>query len=101
MDPGDSEPTPIVPGEVRAGYATTALVQRGINAGATFPPVVPAGAERLRTFLAGEHAERQLFDTVDQLAEVLARIEHIPDLSFGDGARAALPDLSRMTRPGR
>ncbi|WP_051163588.1 hypothetical protein [Nocardia brevicatena] len=81
-------------GEVRAGHATTALLQRGINAGAIFAPVVPAGTGRLRFFLTGEHTERQFLDTAEQLAEVLVRIEHIPDLSLGAGARAGLPDPS-------
>ncbi|ONM48674.1 aminotransferase class I/II-fold pyridoxal phosphate-dependent enzyme [Nocardia donostiensis] len=87
MDLADSESTPIVPvivpGEIRAGYAAAAMLQRGYNAGAILSPVVPAGTERLRFFLTSEHTERQLLDTVDELAEVLAVADKIPDLTIG------------------
>ncbi|WP_280503208.1 aminotransferase class I/II-fold pyridoxal phosphate-dependent enzyme, partial [Nocardia farcinica] len=87
MDLGESESTPIVPvivpGEIRAGYASAALLQRGYNAGAILAPVVPAGTERLRFFLTSEHTERQLLDTVDELADILAVVNHIPDIGIG------------------
>ncbi|MFE6861482.1 aminotransferase class I/II-fold pyridoxal phosphate-dependent enzyme [Nocardia sp. NPDC057668] len=89
MDLADSQATPIVPvivpGEVRAGYAATAMLQRGYNAGAILAPVVPAGTERLRFFLTSEHTERQLIDTADNLAEVLGIVAHIPDWSIDSG----------------
>jgi len=87
MDLADSESTPIVPvivpGEIRAGYASAALLQRGHNAGAIVSPVVPAGTERLRFFLTSEHTERQLLDTADELADILRIVDHIPDLGIG------------------
>ncbi|MGV9818594.1 aminotransferase class I/II-fold pyridoxal phosphate-dependent enzyme [Nocardia xishanensis] len=87
MNLADSQSTPIVPvivpGEIRAGYAAAALLQRGYNAGAILSPVVPAGTERLRFFLTSEHTERQLLDTADQLGEILDIVQHIPDLTIG------------------
>ncbi|WP_084495219.1 aminotransferase class I/II-fold pyridoxal phosphate-dependent enzyme [Nocardia shimofusensis] len=87
MDLADSESTPIVPvivpGEIRAGYASAALLQRGYNAGAILSPVVPAGTERLRFFLTSEHTERQLLDTADELADILRIVDHIPDVGIG------------------
>lgn len=89
MNLGDSEATPIVPvivpGEVRAGYAATAMLQRGFNAGAILAPVVPAGTERLRFFLTSEHTEEQLIATADNLLEVLGIVEHIPDWTIDSG----------------
>ncbi|MFI6871648.1 aminotransferase class I/II-fold pyridoxal phosphate-dependent enzyme [Nocardia sp. NPDC050406] len=87
MDLADSESTPIVPvivpGEVRAGFAATALLRRGINAGAIIAPTVPAGTERLRFFLTSEHTEEQLLTTADALAEILSDARHIPDVALG------------------
>lgn len=89
MNLADSQSTPIVPvivpGEVRAGYAAAAMLQRGFNAGAILAPVIPAGTERLRFFLTSEHTERQLLDTVDNLAEVLEFVDRIPDWSIDSG----------------
>ena len=100
MDLADSQATPIVPvivpGEIRAGYAAAAMLQRGYNAGAILSPVVPAGTERLRFFLTSEHTERQLLDTVGELAEVLAIVEQIPDLTLAAATSLGpLPDRRR------
>ncbi|MEV0251250.1 aminotransferase class I/II-fold pyridoxal phosphate-dependent enzyme [Nocardia sp. NPDC050712] len=87
MNLADSESTPIVPvivpGEIRAGYAAAALLQRGYNAGAILSPVIPAGTERLRFFLTSEHTESHLRTTADHLADILTIVDHIPDLPLG------------------
>ncbi|WP_245717236.1 aminotransferase class I/II-fold pyridoxal phosphate-dependent enzyme [Nocardia jejuensis] len=89
MDLAESQATPIVPvivpGEIRAGYAAVAMLQRGFNAGAILAPVVPAGTERLRFFLTSEHTREQLLATVENLAEVLGIVEHLPDWSLDSG----------------
>ncbi|WP_431965946.1 aminotransferase class I/II-fold pyridoxal phosphate-dependent enzyme [Nocardia sp. bgisy134] len=103
MNLADSQSTPIVPvivpGEIRAGYAAAALLQRGYNAGAILSPVVPAGTERLRFFLTSEHTERQLLDTVDQLGDILDIVHHIPDLTIG--APETPDQLGSFPIPGR
>ncbi|WP_194819699.1 aminotransferase class I/II-fold pyridoxal phosphate-dependent enzyme [Nocardia sp. XZ_19_385] len=92
LDLADSQSTPIVPvivpGEVRAGYAAAAMLQRGYNAGAILSPVVPAGTERLRFFLTSEHTEHQLRATADHLADIRTIVEHIPDLAIGPESAA-------------
>ncbi|MGV9665564.1 aminotransferase class I/II-fold pyridoxal phosphate-dependent enzyme [Nocardia niigatensis] len=79
---GDSQGTPIlpviVPGEIRAGFVSAHLLQRGVYAGAISAPAVPAGKERLRFFLTSEHTERQLISTADLLAEAIAMSGQLP-----------------------
>ena len=79
---GDSQGTPIlpviVPGEIRAGFVSAHLLQRGVYAGAISAPAVPAGKERLRFFLTSEHTERQLISTADLLAEAITMSGQLP-----------------------
>jgi 7-keto-8-aminopelargonate synthetase-like enzyme len=80
---GVSQGTPIVPvivpGEIRAGYVSSTLLQNGIYAGMIASPAVPAGQERLRFFITSEHTEEQLTKTVDLLVVTIAQTEKIPD----------------------
>ncbi|WP_067535588.1 aminotransferase class I/II-fold pyridoxal phosphate-dependent enzyme [Nocardia crassostreae] len=69
----------IVPGEMRAGFVSATLLQRGVYAGAISAPVVPVGKERLRFFVTSEHTERQLMSTADLLAETIAESARIPE----------------------
>ncbi|MEC3915814.1 aminotransferase class I/II-fold pyridoxal phosphate-dependent enzyme [Nocardia sp. CDC160] len=83
IDLGVSEGTPIcpviVPGEMRAGFVSATLLQRGVYAGAISAPAVPVGKERLRFFVTSEHTEAQLISTADLLAETIAAAEQIPE----------------------
>ncbi|WP_039775318.1 aminotransferase class I/II-fold pyridoxal phosphate-dependent enzyme, partial [Nocardia cerradoensis] len=85
IDLGISEGTPIcpviVPGELRAGYVATTLLQNGIYAGAISSPAVPAGQERLRFFLTSEHEPAQLEAAADLLSEAVTDAARLPDLS--------------------
>ncbi|WP_306358195.1 MULTISPECIES: aminotransferase class I/II-fold pyridoxal phosphate-dependent enzyme [unclassified Nocardia] len=85
LDLGDSQGTPIVPvivpGELRAGFVSATLLERGVYAGAISAPAVPAGKERLRFFITSEHTGEQLRSTADLLAEVLELADRIPELS--------------------
>ncbi|MEU1998587.1 aminotransferase class I/II-fold pyridoxal phosphate-dependent enzyme [Nocardia gamkensis] len=80
---GVSHGTPIVPvivpGEIRAGYVSSTLLENGVYSGLISSPAVPAGQERLRFFITSEHTEEQLNKTVDLLTETIARAEQIPD----------------------
>ncbi|AHH15034.1 putative 2-amino-3-ketobutyrate CoA ligase [Nocardia nova SH22a] len=84
LDLGISEATPIVPvivpGELRAGYVATTLLQRGFYAGAISSPAVPAGQERLRFFLTSEHEPAQLEAVADLLKESVTAAAQLPDL---------------------
>ncbi|GAB4588201.1 aminotransferase class I/II-fold pyridoxal phosphate-dependent enzyme [Nocardia sp. IFM 10818] len=83
IDLGVSQGTPIcpviVPGEMRAGFVSATLLQRGVYAGAISAPAVPVGKERLRFFVTSEHTERQLISTADLLAETIAEAARIPE----------------------
>ncbi|WP_330182939.1 aminotransferase class I/II-fold pyridoxal phosphate-dependent enzyme [Nocardia sp. NBC_01503] len=80
---GESQGTPIcpviVPGEVRAGFVSATLLQRGVYAGAISAPAVPIGKERLRFFITSEHTEQQLISTADLLAEAVALAAGLPE----------------------
>ncbi|MTE15995.1 aminotransferase class I/II-fold pyridoxal phosphate-dependent enzyme [Nocardia aurantiaca] len=79
---GDSQGTPIlpviVPGELRAGFVSATLLQRGVYAGAISAPAVPVGKERLRFFITSEHTEQQLLSTADLLAEAVTMSDQLP-----------------------
>ncbi|MBF6230376.1 aminotransferase class I/II-fold pyridoxal phosphate-dependent enzyme [Nocardia farcinica] len=83
LDLGSSEGTPIcpviVPGEVRSGFVSSYLLQRGVYAGNISAPAVPAGQERLRFFLTSEHTDEQLVTAADLLAEAIGHARHLPD----------------------
>ncbi|WP_067862354.1 aminotransferase class I/II-fold pyridoxal phosphate-dependent enzyme [Nocardia shimofusensis] len=83
LDRGLSEGTPIcpviVPGEVRSGFVSSYLLQRGVYAGNISAPAVPAGQERLRFFLTSEHSEEQLIQAADLLAEAVDHSRQLPD----------------------
>ncbi|MGV9412543.1 aminotransferase class I/II-fold pyridoxal phosphate-dependent enzyme [Nocardia sp. NPDC003693] len=80
---GDSQGTPIIPviipGEMRAGFVSAMLLQRGVYAGAISAPAVPLGKERLRFFITSEHTEQQLLTTADLLAEIVALADQVPE----------------------
>ncbi|WP_327117895.1 aminotransferase class I/II-fold pyridoxal phosphate-dependent enzyme [Nocardia sp. NBC_01730] len=82
---GVSQGTPIVPvvvpGEIRAGYVSSTLLENGVYSGLISSPAVPAGRERLRFFITSEHTEEQLTKTVDLLTETIAQAEKIPDIT--------------------
>ncbi|MEU4343515.1 aminotransferase class I/II-fold pyridoxal phosphate-dependent enzyme [Nocardia sp. NPDC023852] len=82
---GVSQGTPIVPvvvpGEIRAGYVSSTLLENGVYAGLISSPAVPAGQERLRFFVTSEHTEEQLATTVDLLTETIGQAEKIPDIT--------------------
>ncbi|MFB8007866.1 aminotransferase class I/II-fold pyridoxal phosphate-dependent enzyme [Nocardia sp. NPDC056000] len=80
---GESQGTPIcpviVPGEMRAGFVSATLLQRGVYAGAISAPAVPVGKERLRFFITSEHTAQQLISTADLLAETIALAAGLPE----------------------
>lgn len=80
---GESQGTPIVPvivpGELRAGFVSAMLLQRGVYAGSISAPAVPVGKERLRFFITSEHTEEQLLSTADLLAETIAMADAVPE----------------------
>ncbi|WP_405133149.1 aminotransferase class I/II-fold pyridoxal phosphate-dependent enzyme [Nocardia sp. NBC_01388] len=80
---GESQGTPIfpviVPGEIRAGFVSGVLLQRGVYAGAISAPAVPVGKERLRFFMTSEHTRQQLVSTADLLAETVAMADQLPE----------------------
>ncbi|QLY30524.1 aminotransferase class I/II-fold pyridoxal phosphate-dependent enzyme [Nocardia huaxiensis] len=85
LNVGESQGTPIVPvivpGEIRAGFVSATLLQRGMYAGAISAPAVPVGKERLRFFITSEHTEQQLISAADLLAETIGLAENLPELA--------------------
>ncbi|WP_028478653.1 aminotransferase class I/II-fold pyridoxal phosphate-dependent enzyme [Nocardia sp. CNY236] len=84
LDLGSAEGTPIcpvmMPGEIRSGYASSMLLQRGVYAGCIVSPTVPMGQERLRLFVTSEHKESQLVSAADVIAEVVELAKQLPDI---------------------
>jgi 7-keto-8-aminopelargonate synthetase-like enzyme len=78
LNTGLSEGTPIVP--VIIGHSldclrlSQALFDRGINVQPILHPAVEESATRLRFFITAAHTEAQIRDTVDAVADELAKI---------------------------
>ena len=64
----------IVGSSIKAARLSNALFERGINVQPIIYPAVEEKAARLRFFLSCSHSDEQLRDTVDAVAEELARL---------------------------
>jgi 8-amino-7-oxononanoate synthase len=64
----------IVGSSIKAGRLSNALSQRGINVQPIFYPAVEEKAARLRFFIGCAHTEAQIVQTVEILAEELAKL---------------------------
>ena len=64
----------IVGSSIKAARLSNALFERGINVQPIIYPAVEEKAARLRFFLSCSHSDAQLRDTVDAVAEELARL---------------------------
>ncbi|MBS0198665.1 MAG: aminotransferase class I/II-fold pyridoxal phosphate-dependent enzyme [Planctomycetes bacterium] len=78
LNTGTSAGTPVVPvivgNSVKALRLASGLLGRGINAPPILPPAVPEQSSRLRFFVTTEHSEAQIRNTVDAVADELARL---------------------------
>jgi len=79
LNTGLSDGTPIIPvilgnshNALRLSYA---LFDRGISVQPILYPAVEERAARLRFFITSKHSEQQLRDTVQAVAEELAKID--------------------------
>ena len=79
LNTGNSNETPVIPviigSSADALRLANALFQRGINVQPILYPAVEEEAARLRFFVTSEHTEQQIRQTVDMVAEELARID--------------------------
>ncbi len=93
LDTGMSRDTPVIPvitgNSMIALTLSGALQKRGINVQPIMYPAVEESAARLRFFISSLHSEQQIRQTVDAVAEELAKID--PDFS--------LPTLPRTVHP--
>jgi len=78
LDTGRAGGTPIIPiiigNSVKCLLLSRALYQRGINVQPIINPAVPEHATRLRLFITTNHLESQIRDTVDAIADELAKL---------------------------
>ncbi len=78
LDTGSSGGTAIVPilvgDPLRSIALANALFARGINVQPVLPPAVGEATARLRFFITSAHSEEQIRQTVDAVAEELARL---------------------------
>jgi len=79
LNTGFSENTPVIPvitgNSLHALMLSRALYQRGINVQPILYPAVEEEKARLRFFITSRHTEAQIRETVDAVAEELARID--------------------------
>ncbi|REK12472.1 MAG: aminotransferase class I/II-fold pyridoxal phosphate-dependent enzyme [Planctomycetota bacterium] len=79
LNTGMSQGSPIVPVILGNSLDTLRLAQalfdRGINVQPILHPAVEEEAARLRFFITSEHSDQQIRDTVEAVAEELARID--------------------------
>jgi 8-amino-7-oxononanoate synthase/acyl carrier protein len=95
LDTGMSTGSPVVPvilgNSIDSLRLSQALFDRGINVQPILYPAVEEKAARLRFFITSEHSESQIRDTVDAVAEELAKIDprYLKPLADSNGARTA------------
>lgn len=66
---------PVITGSsFKAGRLSSALFERGINAQPILYPAVPEHAARVRFFVSSEHTEEQIRDTVEIVAQEMAKL---------------------------
>jgi 7-keto-8-aminopelargonate synthetase-like enzyme len=79
LNTGYSDNTPVIPvitgNSLHALMLSRALFQRGINVQPILYPAVEEEKARLRFFITSRHTEAQIRETVDAVAEELARID--------------------------
>jgi len=79
LDTGMSSGSPVVPviigNSMDCLRLSQALFDRGINVQPILHPAVEEKAARLRFFITSEHSEQQICDTVEAVAEELAKID--------------------------
>jgi 8-amino-7-oxononanoate synthase len=98
LNTGSSGGTAVVPvivsSSLRAAALSQALFDRGINSAPIFYPAVEESAARLRFFITCLHTEEQVRETVEAVAEELARL---PDGGTSHTGRpcAATPRATR------
>lgn len=78
LNTGLAAGTPVIPvivgNSVKSLRLARALFDRGINVQPILPPAVPEHAARLRFFITTNHSETQIRDTVNAIADELARL---------------------------
>ena len=78
IDTGGSAGLAVIPAivgsSVKAARLSAALFARGINVQPILYPAVPEKSARLRFFIACQHTEAEIAETVDSLAEETARL---------------------------
>lgn len=78
LDTGRAGGTPVIPviigNSVKCLLVARALFRRGISVQPIISPTVPEHATRLRLFITTNHTESQVEDTVDAVAEELAKL---------------------------
>jgi 8-amino-7-oxononanoate synthase len=78
LNTGSAADTPVVPvivaNSVKSLRLARALFERGIYVQPILPPVVPEHASRLRFFITTNHSEPQIRETVEAIAEELAKL---------------------------
>jgi 7-keto-8-aminopelargonate synthetase-like enzyme len=78
LNTGRAGGTPIIPviigNSVKCLLLSRALFRRGINVQPIISPAVPERASRLRLFITTNHTESQVENTVDAVAEELAKL---------------------------
>ena len=78
LNTGSAADTPVVPvivaNSVKSLRLASVLYQRGVYVQPILPPVVPEHASRLRFFITTNHSELHIRETVDAIAEELAKL---------------------------
>jgi 8-amino-7-oxononanoate synthase len=78
LDTGRAGGTPVIPiiigNSVKCLLLSRALYRRGINVQPIINPAVPEHAARLRLFITTNHLESQIRETVDVIADELAKL---------------------------
>ena len=106
LNTGMSNNTPVIPvivgNSLHALQLARRLFERGINVQPILYPAVEEHAARLRFFVTACHTEAQIADTVEAVAEELARInpKYLQPLPPGADAAVSSPDSTAQHAAG-